>query len=78
MARSIERQVVSRDHPSCSDDDQSIHFFSEMNYVNSGNSWTLILSCKKAINVLQTMKKLPTQMVTYQVSLKSNNAYAYL
>lgn len=67
VARSIEKQVVSRDHPTCSDDDQSLNYFMEMNYINSGNSWSLIVSCKNAINILQTMKSLPAQTVTHQV-----------
>lgn len=71
VARSIEKQVVSKDHPSFSDDDQSLNFFMDMKYTDSGNCWPIIQSCKHAIEVLLAMKKLPAQTVSYQVTITS-------
>jgi hypothetical protein len=69
VARSIEKQVVSKDHPSFTDDnDQAATFFNEMSYAESGNSWSLIASCRKAIEKLEEMKNLPLLTVSYQVT----------
>jgi len=54
ISRAIEKVVVSKDHPSFSGDESPFTFCTRMNYIEAGNSWSLILACKKAAEIMQT------------------------
>ncbi|ODM89771.1 Integrator complex subunit 7, partial [Orchesella cincta] len=54
VSRAIEKVVVSKDHPSFSGDESPFTFCTRMNYIEAGNSWSLILACKKAAEIMRT------------------------
>jgi len=70
IARSIEKLVVSKDHPSfTNDNDQAATYFNDIKYAECGNTWSLIIACRKASEKLQEIKTVPSQaLLSFHVS----------
>lgn len=54
VSRAIEKIVVSKDHPSFSGDESPLAFCSGKSYIEAGNSWSLVLVCKKAVEMIKS------------------------
>lgn len=67
VSRAIEKVVVSKDHPSFSGDETPLTFLTNMSYIEAGNSWSLILACKKAVDIFHSLNPVTTQMTIADV-----------